>query len=283
MTRAAALLVTLFLINACFDAPPDAEARAEYSRIVTLAPHLAELVFAVGAGEQIVGVSAYSDYPAAVESIPIVSDAFTVDQEQLALLKPDLLLAWESGMPASTIGELRALGFKVEVISTRGLDDIADALRQVGTLTGKDEDGERAAIRFAAALDALREANAGKNRLSVFYQVSEQPLYTVNGRHYISEILEICGGDNVFAELDEYAPNVAAEAVIARQPDVILAATGSTNFDVWRRWETLPAALNDSFYTLPADETGRPTPRVLAAADAACAALDDAREKMAAR
>nr|MDJ0919458.1 ABC transporter substrate-binding protein [Woeseiaceae bacterium] len=194
----------------------------------------------------------------------------------------DLLLAWESGMPASTVEELRALGYRVEVIRTRGLDDIASALRRIGRLTGRAANGDEEAKRFESALAALRDANGDKRRLDVFYQVSEQPLYTVNGRHYISEVLEICGGSNVFAELDELAPNVAVEAVIARQPEVILAAGATTNFDVWRRWDTLPAARTDSFYVLPADETGRPTPRVRVAAEAACAALDDARERQAA-
>ncbi|MDJ0758800.1 MAG: cobalamin-binding protein [Woeseiaceae bacterium] len=280
MIRFAALLATLFLFTGCHDEPTAAEEKTQYSRIVTLAPHLAELVFAVGAGDSIVGVSAYSDFPAEVASIPIVSDAFTVDQEQLALVKPDLLLAWESGMPASTVGEIRALGYRVEVIRTRGLSDIAAALRRVGSLTGRDSAGEEAARVFTQALDTLRAANSDKRRLDVFYQISQQPLYTVNGEHYISEILDICGGNNVFADLDEFAPNVSAEAVIARQPDVILAAEGSTDFDVWRRWETLPAAVSESFYALPADETGRPTPRVLVAADEACAALDDARDRV---
>nr|MDJ0919106.1 helical backbone metal receptor [Woeseiaceae bacterium] len=173
MTRLAALLATLLMLSACFDDPTVADEKPHYARIVTLAPHLAELVFAVGAGDSIVGVSAYSDFPAQVASIPVVSDAFTVDQEQLALVKPDLLLAWESGMPASTVEELRALGHRVEVIRTRGLDDIASALRRIGRLTGRAANGDEEAKRFESALAALRDANGDKRRLDVFYQVSE--------------------------------------------------------------------------------------------------------------
>ena len=280
MIRCAALIATLVAISACTDIEPPDSDPARSARIVTLAPHLAELAYAAGAGDRLVGVSAYSDFPAPVRSLPVVSDAFTVDQEQLALLKPDLLLAWESGMPASTISELRNMGFRVEVVRTRGLDDIANALRRIGSLAGTSAQGDRAASEFNAALESLRAAHAGKRRLDVFFQVSGQPLYTINADHYISELLELCGGRNVFAALDEFAPNVDVEAVIAREPDVILASSADATFDTWRRWATLPAVKTDSFYVMPADEIGRPTPRVVIAAEAVCAALDDARRRL---
>lgn len=280
MILRAALIATLVAVTACTEAGAPADDPVHYSRIVTLAPHLAELAYAAGAGDRLVGVSAYSDYPAEAASLPVVSDAFTVDREQLALLEPDLLLAWESGMPASTISNLRAAGFRVEVIRTRGLDDIAAALRRIGRLAGTEAPGDAAASQFADQIERLRDAHAGKRRLSVFFQVSEQPLYTINADHYISELLDLCGGNNVFAGLDEFAPNVDVEAVIARRPEVILASAAQTDFDTWRRWVTLPAVETNSFYTMPADEIGRPTPRVVIAAEAVCAALDDARQRM---
>lgn len=288
MIRCAALIATLVAITACTeietpaDAPRDPGDPGQFSRIVTLAPHLAELAYAAGAGDRLVGVSAYSDYPQPVLSLPVVGDAFTVDQERLALLEPDLLLAWESGMPASTISNLRAAGFRVEVIRTRGLDDIAAALRRIGSLAGTGSAGDTAARLFSEQVQKLREAHAGKRRLDVFFQVSEQPLYTINKDHYISELLDLCGGRNVFAELEEFAPNVDVEAVLARQPEVILSSVADTEPDRWRRFATLPAVETDSFYVMSADEIGRPTPRVVIAAEAVCAALDDARQRMSA-
>lgn len=280
--RRAALVATLVAITACTEAlapADDPRDPGQFSRIVTLAPHLAELAFAAGAGDRLVGVSAYSDYPEPVLSLPIVSDAFTVDRERLALLEPDLLLAWESGMPASTISNLRAAGFRVEVIRTRGLDDIAAALRRIGSLAGTGSAGDTAARLFGEQVKKLREAHAGKRQLDVFFQVSKHPLYTINRDHYISELLDLCGGRNVFAELDDFAPNVDVEAVLARQPEVILSLAADTESDTWRRFATLPAVETDSFYVMPADEIGRPTPRVLIAAEAVCAALDDARQR----
>ncbi len=229
-------------VCACQPAPEPTDAQSA-ERIVTLAPHLAELVFAVGAGDQLVGVSAYTDYPEDALRIPVVSDAFTVDHEALALLKPDLMLAWESGMPESTIGELKKRGYPVEVIRTQSLADIESAIRTIGRLAGRDSEGSALADRFRQELDALEERYADEERLRVFYQISDQPLYTVNGAHYVSGILSVCGAENIFAELAELAPNIDVEAVVARDPDAIL-SSGSINrdvFDTWRRFPTLKA------------------------------------------
>ena len=278
--RLTALLAAL-LLAACQPSPDPVAtdpSTASALRIVTLAPHLAEMVFAVGAGDSLVGVSAWSDYPEAVTQIPLVGDAFAVDHEQLALLKPDLLLVWESGMPASTVQQLRERGYRVEVIRTRGLGDIESAIRQVGELAGQRSRANGLATEFREQLDALRADNLGKTRLRVFFQISQRPLYTVNQEHYLSEILDLCGGDNVFAELPELAPSVDVEAVIARRPDVLLTGGDVQSLKDWYSRPSVPAVENGQLYALPADEAGRPGPRVLVAAKAACESLDKARE-----
>lgn len=250
------------------------------TRIVTLAPHLAELVFAVGAGAQLVGVSAYTDYPEAAARLPVIGDAFVVDQEQLSLLKPELLLAWESGTPAHAIDELRSHGYRVEAIRTRTLADIATALQRIGALTGRDADALAVATGFEDGLDELSARYAGANTISVFYQVSARPLYTINASHYVSEIIDRCGGANIFADLNELAPIVAVEAVIERNPEVMLASSdaGEDAFAVWQRWPVLAANRHGNQFWIPANEVGRPTPRLLAAGQAICKALQDGRE-----
>ena len=276
----AALLPTFFACNDPGSREPAAEAVA-FSRIVTLAPNLAELVFEAGAGDRLVGVSAYSDFPPPVMALPLVGDAFTVDQEQLALLRPDLLLAWESGTPAHVVDELRLAGYSVEVIRTRSLDDIAAALVRVGTIAGTPEQAREAAATFTSALQELGDAYADAEPIRVFYQVSSRPLYTVGREHYASELIALCGGQNVFADVGELAPAIDVEAVLDRDPEAMLAGNdaGSDAFDEWDRWPAIAANRYGNRFLLPADELSRATTRVLGAGRAMCEALQTARER----
>ena len=257
-------------------AQPD---NASAQRVVTFAPHLAEIMYVIGAGEQLVGVSAWSDFPRDVLDLPQVGDAFTVDQEQLSLLQPDLVLVWESGMPRHTIDELRNLGYRVESVRTRGLDDVVAAIRRVGELTGHHESSARAADDFQQQFDALREEYRDATPIDVFFQVSTRPLYTINREHFISEIIAICGGRNVFDDLDGFAPAVDVEAVVDRDPEVMLAGAnlGDDAFANWERWPNLAAMRYGNLFLLPDESIGRPSPRLTMAGRSVCVALDRAR------
>jgi iron complex transport system substrate-binding protein len=249
------------------------------SRIITLAPNLAELMFAVQAGDKLVGISAYTDYPPAAVDLPVVSDAFMVDQEQLALLKPDLLLAWKNGTPRHVIDQLREAGFRVEVIQTDSLDDVATAILRIGELTGNSKPAAIAASQYRQQIQHLADRYSSSEQIEVFYQIASRPLYTINAAHYISELLNLCGGRNIFDDLGELAPMVDVEAVISRNPEVMLAATDSTQaaFDVWDHWPELAANRYGNRFFVPAAEIGRATPRLVIAGEAVCEALVEAR------
>ncbi|MCP5092745.1 MAG: ABC transporter substrate-binding protein [Gammaproteobacteria bacterium] len=279
MTRALALAWTLVVLAGCGGPIDPAPKIGVYDRIVTLSPHLTELVFAVGAGEQLVGISAWSDYPPEALSLPVVGDAFSIDQEQLALLDPDLLLVWQSGTPAHVIDELRLIGYAVEPIRTRGLADVSAAMLRIGELTGQSTGAHAAAAAFDSELQALRESAEGRALIRVFYQVSARPLYTINNEHYVSELIEICGGQNIFNDLTELAPAVSVEAVVDRNPEVMLASTdaGEDGFTPWQRWPDIAANLYGNLFLLPADEIARATPRLVIAGRALCLALQKAR------
>lgn len=274
-----------FLLPACTDTT-EATSVAGKSlpgklRIVTLAPHLAELVYAAGAGETLVGVSAYSNYPPAVKALPHIGDAFLIDQEQLLLLQPDILLAWESGTAVRTVDKLRRRGYRVEVIRTNGLKDIADALKTIGHLTGHSAEADSAAAEFLADIDQLRVADAQNETLRVFYQISSRPLYTVNGDHYVSELIALCGGANIFSDLGALAPLVSEEAVLVRDPELMIAgrfADGDELLDDWRRWPALTASVLDNFFYVPMDLLARPTPRLAEAGTIICEILEEARQ-----
>jgi iron complex transport system substrate-binding protein len=285
------LLMLAATQSGCGPAPGDAERHRNEQppskglRIVSLAPHLAELVFAVGAGDLLVGVTAFTDYPDAAAALPLVGDAFSLDQEQLSVLKPDLLLAWKNGTAAHVIDELEKRGYRVELIETRGVADVAFALEQIGRLTGHEKEAAEAAAKFRHGMQELTGRYRDSEHISVFYQVSSRPLYTINGDHYVSELIEVCGGRNIFDDLSSLAPLVDVEAVLARDPEVMLASDDSQQdaFSVWQRWPELAANRYGNYFFLPANEIGRATPRLLHAGESLCEALDDARRNRSAR
>jgi iron complex transport system substrate-binding protein len=249
---------------------------------VSLAPNLTELAYAAGAGDALVGTVDYSDYPAAARSLPRVGDAWRVDPESVLALRPDLVLAWSSGTPEATITRLVALKLRVVPIATYRLADVATALRTIGRMAGSEGAAEAAASRFEADIDRLRAAHANSRRLGVFIEIDDEPLYTVNDRHVISEVVELCGGRNVFADLPQLAPAVTIESVLARNPEVIL-TTDDTIEDpqaLWRGWKTLVAVRSGTIYSMASDTLTRATPRLTLGAREVCAALDDARKKL---
>ncbi len=281
VSRVAAFVAAGVLLCAC--EPPAPLENDDSLRIVTLAPHLTELVFAAGAGEFLVGVSAYSDYPPEALELPIVSDAFTVDQERLALLAPTLVLAWDGGNPGPLIDELAAAGYRVESIRTHGLSDVPAAIERIGVLAGRETVAEEVSGVFRDRIEELRAQYSQEEPVSVFYQVSSRPLYTVGGTHYISDIIRLCGGHNVFNDLDELAPAIGVEAVIDRDPEVMLAANadGGPPFAIWDRWSHIQANRFDNRFTVDADEIARPSVRLVSAAAAVCEHLHAARQRTA--
>lgn len=251
-------------------------------RIVSLAPHLTEIAYAAGAGTALVGTVAYSDYPAAARALPRVGDAWRVDLERVVALRPDLVLAWSSGTPRPTIERLRGLGLRVVEVPTFRLADVPAAVRRVADLAGTRTAAEPVAVAFEAEVGRLRERHARARPVTVFVQIDDEPLFTVNGGHVISEVVELCGGRNVFADLAQIAPQIDAEAVLARDPQVIL-STDDTVGDPrasWLRWERLTAVRRGTIYALPSDLVARASPRLVDGVQAVCAALDDARRRL---
>jgi iron complex transport system substrate-binding protein len=258
---------------------------AERLRIVSLAPSLTEIAYAAGAGTALVGTVEYSDYPAEARGLPRVGDGWSVDVERVLALRPGVVLAWASGTPQATIERLEAVGLRVVTVPTYRLADVPAALRLVGRLAGTPAVAEAAARRFDDEVDRLRREHAGASVLTVFIQIDDQPLFTVGGRHVLSEVVELCGGRNVFAELAQVAPQIDVEAVLARDPQVIL-STDDTVADpaaMWRRWPQLESVRAATIYPLPSDLVARATPRLAQGVAATCRALEDARRRLAPR
>lgn len=254
---------------------------APAQRIVSLAPHLTELLFAAGAGSQIVGVVEHSDYPPAASRIAQVGASKSVSHEALIALKPDLVLAWHSGNGAHLISRLRELGLTVYANEPKKLPDVARSLRDFGLLSGHAARGDAAAEEFMQTYTQLLRTFADREPVRVFYQVWNQPLITMNGEHLISAVIELCGGRNVFADAIPIAPRINVESVLRLDPDAIV-ASGMADarpdwLDMWKAWPTLKAVRNQQLYFVPPDLLQRHTPRLLDGAKMLCEQLQATR------
>jgi iron complex transport system substrate-binding protein len=255
-------------------------------RIVSLAPHITELLFAAGAGAQVVGTVAYSDYPEAARRLPQVGDVNALDLERIVALKPDLVIVWLSGSPRSQLDVLGALGVPIYYNEPRSLDDIGRSIERLGELAGTRAAAQAAAAAFESRLARLRASYRGRARVSVFHQVWDQPLMTVNDDSLISQVLALCGGRNIFGQVRALVPHVSIEAVLDADPEVIGAAAGEgatsppdAGLGLWFGWPKMKAIARGNLYVADADRITRHTPRILDAAEQVCAALDAARAR----
>lgn len=250
-------------------------------RIISLAPHTTELIFAAGAGQWIVGAVSYSDFPQAALAIPRVGGYQSFDYEAIIKLRPDLILAWKSGNPASGLEKLARLGYPVFVTEAQSLEDIPYLLREISRLTATEPQGERAASHFNQQLTQLRSRYVSKKKVSVFYQIWRQPLMTVNGKHLINKVIELCGGINIFSELNLLAGSVGIESVLKRNPDVIMINGQGERFTQWStdwlKWGQLKAVKNKHVFEINPDTMSRHSPRILQGAEEVCSKLDSAR------
>lgn len=268
-------------VSAVDDAGSTIALPAPALRIVSLAPHITEQLFAVGAGSRIVGTTDHADHPPAARAIARVARAHSVDLERVAALQPDLIVVWGSGYPPAVIDALRRLRVPVYVNEPGTLDSIATSLERLGRLAGGD--GAAAAAQLRAQLDALRRQFGQRAPVAVFYQVWSAPLMTLSGRHVLSEALRVCGGRNVFDNLvaGPIAPTVSIEAVLAAQPAAIVTAEAAglptAALDMWRRYRALPAVANQRLFTLNADRINRHGPRLPDELARLCELIDSAR------
>jgi iron complex transport system substrate-binding protein len=251
-------------------------------RVVALAPHIVENVFSAGAGDRLVGVVSYSNYPGAARTIPRVGSYNAFSLETIASLQPDLIVMWGSGNGMQSLARLELLGIPVFVSEPRQLEDIPRAIRDLGTLAGTRQVSETRALEIEQALASLRAKYSQRATLTVFYEIWNEPLQTINGEHLISQLMALCGGRNIFADVATLAPRISIEAVLARAPDAIVASgMGESRpewLDQWRQYPSLPAVRNNALFFVPPDHLQRPTARVLLGAQALCEQLDSARQ-----
>lgn len=254
--------------------------QAPARRVVALSPHLAELAFAAGGGDRLVGVVRYSDFPPEVARLPLIGDAFAINLEAVAALKPDLLLVWHSGLQPRQQQRLKSLGIPVYTNETITVDGIVDSLRRLGRLFGTEAVAEEVARRAEQDWAGLRARHARRPPVRVFYQLWHEPLMTVNQGHLIDQAIRACGGVNPFANAPGLTPTVSWEAAVAADPQVVItsAATDEPAFlEPWSRFPRVSAVRNQRLKVIDGHKLARMTPRFIEAAADLCAAIEVAR------
>ncbi|GAB5479049.1 MAG: cobalamin-binding protein [Marinobacter nauticus] len=252
-------------------------------RIAALSPGATELAWAAGAGDQVVAVVAYSDYPPAAKKVTSVGSHTRMDMERLLELQPDLVIGWVTGNPTEQLATLREMGVPVFSIEPRSFEAVSDTIERLSILAGTEAAGFAEADRFRKGITDLRARFSGADAVPVFYQVWDEPLMTVNRDHLIGEMIELCGGDNVFGHLERLVPRISAEAVIAANPEAILAGgMGEENRHWLTRWQSFPsltATERDNLFFIPPSLVQRPTPRMLEGTRLFCEKLEVARDR----
>ena len=250
-------------------------------RIISLAPSLTELLYVAGAGDKLVGVVEYSDYPEEALSLPVIGRFDRFDIERILELKPDLVVAWLTGNPRSTIDGLEKLGLKVYVAEPKFLDSIPIQLNKLGQLAGTEGHANEAIEAYAATLESLVNRYSDERPVRVFYQVWDRPLMTAGGAELTNDLIELCGGINIFGELTALAPKVNLEAVLLRDPELIVASGIDERrpawLDTWDQWPSITAVANRQVVFIDPDLTQRHSPRVLQGAEILCEQVAEAR------
>ena len=252
-------------------------------RIVALAPHVVENVFSAGAGDKLVGVVSYSDFPEQATKLPIVGGYAKTNLEKILELQPDLVIAWESGNSDSSLERIQELGFPVYIDQPDKLDDVGKSIKDIGTLAGTSEVANKVANDYLKKVEIVRAKKLHQQPVSAFYQVWNSPLRTINGGHIISDAIELCGGVNIYANESAVAPVINIESILERNPESIIASGMSDSrpewLDEWKEWPSLNAVKKDNLFFVDPDHIQRHTVRILFGIESICRQLDVARQK----
>ena len=252
-------------------------------RVIAMAPHATELVYAAGGAEKIIAAVDYSDFPEAAKRLPRVGSNRQVDMERVVALKPDLIVIWLHGSSERQIEQIRALGIPMFHSEPKKLNDIPDSLQRIGKLMGTEKTADAAAARLRTQLGALAARYAGRSPVRMFYQVWDKPLYTLNGGHIVSDAVRLCGGENIYAAMKVTAPVVSAESVLSEDPEAII-STGERSKDdggvaVWKPYSSMTAVRRDNLFRLDGNLLNRAGPRMIDGAAALCEKLELARQR----
>ncbi|MDA5494006.1 vitamin B12 ABC transporter substrate-binding protein BtuF [Yersinia intermedia] len=259
---------TIILLLGLFSLALYAPLAVAVERIISLSPSTTELAYAAGLGDKLVAVSAYSDYPEAAKKLEQVASWQGVNVERILALKPDLILAWRGGNPQRPLDQLAAFGIPIFYSDPVNMDQIAGDLDKLAQYSSHPEQARQAAAQLRQKVTELRRHNARNPPLRTFLQFGTQPLFTSSGHTLQSEVISLCGGENIFAGSRVPWPQVSREQVMTRQPQVIVVSGDQPQADnvkaFWQPQLAIPVI------TLNEDWFNRSGPRILLAAEQLC-------------
>jgi vitamin B12 transport system substrate-binding protein len=241
-------------------------------RVISLAPSLTEIVVELGASDVLVGVLDGGERPAPIARLPSVGRYGQLEMERLLSLSPSVLLLWPGSVSTAQRDQLQRLNIPTFVAEPHTLDQLAEQFEQIGERLGRAENGKRMASQFRERLSELRQRYRRDMPLRVFYQVWDQPLYTVGGRQIISDALHVCGAENLFADLEQPAPQVGLESVLQRNPDVIVAGS-QAQLAAWKAWPQVKAVAEKRLIEVPDKGLERPSGQMIEAIAKLCEAI----------
>jgi len=242
-------------------------------RIISLSPHATELLFAAGATDQIIATVSFSDYPEQAKRIPRIGGHQKIDIETIIKLNPDIIIAWKSGSQDGQIAKLKELGFKIYYSEPRRFKDIANNIINLGKMLGTTVHATETANKFLKKLNDLKIKYKDRSIVSVFYQVWNEPLITINKDHIITSIIEFCGGRNIYADVASRAPRIGIESILSANPDAIIIGVSETKTNwnkQWYKWQGLDAVKNNHVFVVNADYMVRQGVRVLKGIETVC-------------
>jgi iron complex transport system substrate-binding protein len=244
---------------------------AAVKKVVSLAPHLTEVLFDLGVQDTLVGTSRYSDYPQAARHIDIIADAFQINVEAVIARQPDLILAWSSGGGSRALLKLKQLGFPVYRNEARTLADIGSTFVRLGTLFDKKEKGLALQARFSRALQNIRHQYAGQDLKRVYLQISERQLYSINDQHLIGQALQLCHATNVFGKEAMMVAPVSKESVLVRKPEVLIISSSIRGFSESSRMWSQFQQFRGKIRFVDSGKLSRPSLRMLEGIEDLCA------------
>lgn len=247
------------------------------SRIISLAPGATEMLFAAGAGDRVIATVQHSDEPAAAKRIPRIGDVTAIDMERLVALAPDVVVAWPGGGNPAQIEKIAQLGIPVYRQQVDRLADLPASVRRLGALAPDSAVAEHEARILEEELQHLAHEYQGGKHPTVLLEVWNHPIYTVGGTQLMSDALTLCGARNVFGDLKQLSAVVDTEAVIGRNPDIIVAAAppseGAGWLAEWKRYGGLRAVRDGRLIAFEDQGLSRLGPSVLTATAGLCKAL----------
>ena len=265
-------LLTLLLLPAYVSAAPQ--------RIVSLTPHITEMLFAIGAGKQVIATDQASDYPDEVKKLPKVANYQSLNSESLLAVKPDLVVAWGSTQ-ALMQQQIQALGIPMLLLKSQHLDDLPVELRLLGDKTGHHEQANQLAAQIEMKFATYRQQSQQRPKIKAFYQLWYPPLTTVANGSFIQEIMTMCGAENPFADSKAPYPQLGEEAVLAAKPQMIFATQHGSDLQHWLKWPQLAAVKNKQLYLLNADWLHRLSPRIVLGIEQMCSKVEMASKAQA--